>query len=243
MERIKKLGGFEKFIALVLIVMVVVFAVLYALITSRVGYAYKGSILTSTTENGNTVYSGEIEEKQACFTVSPDQIVTFTYGDTTYGPYTVKRDMTAIPAGSNCTDGVEIRAGGSVFFRGGFLKTADGLLVFDENGKQELNTYVSTSNEGVVGGVEPSAYHIIHLVEGPELTHKGTWSMWFLGLFLSVVVLAAILFADELFRRHVSFHVEDAELAQPTDWELSRRYLGWGLSAIMILVIFIWGLQ
>lgn len=76
MERIKKLGGFEKFIALVLIVMVVVFAVLYALITSRVGYAYKGSILTSTTENGNTVYSGEIEEKQACFTVSPDQIVT-----------------------------------------------------------------------------------------------------------------------------------------------------------------------
>ena len=77
--------------------MLILFTVLYIVTTSQVGLAYKGSILIPSYEEGRTVYSGDIDKIAAQFVVTDDHIVTFTYGDKTYGPYNVTEDITAIP--------------------------------------------------------------------------------------------------------------------------------------------------
>ena len=80
MERIKCLNYYQKGLLLLMTAMMLVFAVLYPVTISRVGFQYKGTILVPSQENGNTVYSGKIQGKQAHFTVSEDKSVVFQYG-------------------------------------------------------------------------------------------------------------------------------------------------------------------
>lgn len=57
------------------------------------------------------IYSGKIEGQPTCFTVSEDKKVVFQYGSTTYGPYSVKEDPTAVPHDENRAEymtGVEV---------------------------------------------------------------------------------------------------------------------------------------
>ena len=60
MERVKNLDRYQKGILLLLAVMIVVFGVIYGIVTSRVGFLYKDAILRPTEENGNTIYSGKL---------------------------------------------------------------------------------------------------------------------------------------------------------------------------------------
>ena len=47
MERIKRLGRYQKGVLLFMIAMVLAFAVLYSITTAREGFAYQGAILDS----------------------------------------------------------------------------------------------------------------------------------------------------------------------------------------------------
>ena len=60
MKRIKCLGRYQKGILLLMAVMVLVFAVVYAVTIAREGFVYRDAILVPNQENGNTVYSGKI---------------------------------------------------------------------------------------------------------------------------------------------------------------------------------------
>ena len=73
MERIKELNHYQKGVLIVMIVMALVFAVIYPKIISRVGYAFKDTILVPSEEN--IMYSGKLMGEQAVFTVSGDKTV------------------------------------------------------------------------------------------------------------------------------------------------------------------------
>ena len=62
-------------------------------------------------------------------------------------------------------------------------------------------------------------------------------------MFISLLNAGSILYADELFRWDLSFQIQNAETAEPSDWELMKRYLGWMVFTIMVLVIYIVGLR
>ena len=250
MERIRELTGYQKFILVILVLLAVGFGVLYAVTTARVGYEYHNTILVHTEEGGNTLYSGEIKGKPATFTVTADKTVTFQHGDKTYGPYTVKEDETAIPEGKR-GKGVEVRLGDKIIFRGSFLKNDNYWYLSAENESYSS----STVHIEVIGGVmydedgniidpdEPSVGTVVQLAFGPELTHKGHWGVWFIGLVMCVISAVSILFVDELFQWRMSFRVRDAYEIEPSDWEISSRYIGWTLEPIMILIIFLTGLK
>ena len=52
-----------------------------------------------------------------------------------------------------------------------------------------------------------------------------------------------VLFADELFRWHLSFRIRNADRAEPSDWEIAGRYLSWTALPLLALVVFILGLR
>lgn len=247
MERFKTLDYRQKWIFLIMGVMVLVFSILYPVTLSRVGYSYRDAILVPHEAEGTTVYSGKIQGEAASFTVTQDKTVTFQYGDFTYGPYTVKEDPQAAPESGDLADslsGVEIWRQDSRLFRGGARKLDQhGWLLYYENGEPYGLEIKITTGGNSAAQMEPSLATILDLAMGPELTHKGHWLPWFLGILLCVVNAVSILYADELFRFWLSFRIESPELAEPTDLEITGRYFGWGAMLIGIFVVFVIGLS
>lgn len=80
-------------------------------------------------------------------------------------------------------------------------------------------------------------------MNGPELTHKGEWFAWFGAVFICAFNAIIILFADELFRWNLSFQIRDADRAEPSDWQIASRYIGWTVLAIAALAVFVAGLK
>jgi len=238
-----------------MLVMTLVFAVLYPVTIARVGYEYKNAILVPSQENGNTIYFGKLKGKQACFTVAEDKTVLFQHGGKSYGPYTAKEDPKAIPKDSEMAaymTGVELREGDEILFRGGVRDMGDFYWIQNEDGTGDnmlVITYVDSNgiekdeNGNIVDPFEPSISDILELMSGPELTHKGIGFAWFGAVFICLVNAISLLFAEELFRWHLSFRVWNADNLEPSDWELAGRYFSWTVLSIMALVIFVIGLQ
>ena len=253
MDRIRSLNRYQQGILVIMIAMALFFAVMYPVTIGRVGFEYKNAILVPRQGNDSTVYSGKIRGQQAQFTVSEDGTVVFRYGDKTYGPYTAKEDATAIPEGEELAEymtGVELRRGETVLFRGGILETGDSFFLYNEDGTPDFGiSYVTgdgverDENGNEIDPMEPSVSTILKLMKNPELTHKGEGFAWFGAVLICVLNAISILFADELFRWNLSFQIRNADGAEPSDFEIAGRYIGWTAMTIAALAIFIIGLQ
>lgn len=254
MEKIKNLNLYQKGVLIVMTAMALVFAVVYSMTISKVGFEYKDAIFVPSQENGSIMYSGKLQGQKAYFSVSQDKTVVFHYGDKIYGPYTAKEDNTAIPEEEKQSEdmvGVELRQGDTILFRGGVLEHDDFYWLY--NGDGSLNNFGFSytigdgierdENGNVMDPVKPSASAILELMNGPELTHKGDWSAWFGAVFICLLNAFSVLFADELFRWNLSFQIRNADHAEPSDWEIAGRYIGWTVITIAALVIFLIGLQ
>lgn len=254
MERIKSLNGYQKGLLIFMIAMTLLFAIIYPKTIARVGYRYNDVILVPVQENGKTIYTGKIQGKQAQFIVAKDNSVVFQYGDKTYGTYTIKEDPTAIPKDKELAQemtGVEIRNGDELLFRGGVWEEGEFCWLYNEDGTLDslgFSVYTSNGiemdeNGNVIDRMEPSAADIYELLNEPELTHKGEAFVWFEAVFICILNTLSILFADELFRWNLAFQIRNVDNAEPSDWEIAGRYIGWTIMAIMTLVLFIMGLQ
>lgn len=254
MKRIKGLNWYQKSILILMLAMALIFAAIYHRTISREGVLYQNAIFVPAEENGVTVYSGKLRGKRAAFTVAADKTVTFRCDDQAYGPYTVKEDPTALPDLEIQLEGMtgaELWEGDTLIFRGGFWQSGDSFWLRNADGSMDLGmqTYVvengvkKDSDGNIIDPAKPSASDILRLVFDPEITHKGTWLAWFGAVFLSILNAVSILYADELFHWDLSFQIRNAEAAEPSDWELMKRYLGWTVFTIAVLVIYILGLQ
>ena len=252
MERIRSLGRYQKGILILMAAMILLFTALYPIVLSREGFLYRDALLIPSEEGGNTVYAGKIEGQPASFTLYDDRSVQFRYGDSVYGPYTAKEAPDALQnldLGDGAV-GVELRCGEELVFRGGVLRQGDGLMLFAEDGSVYTDIGIMTSGgfifneEGeVIDPNEPSVSDILMVMAGPPLTHKGSWLGWVMGVIACILTAVDILFADELFRLHMAFHISRAEDAEPSEWEIAGRYIGWTVLPAIALVLFIIGLQ
>ena len=254
MERIKGLNRYQKGLLIFMIVMVLIFAVIYPVTISRVGYRYNDAILVPTQEKGKIIYTGKIQGKKAQFIVSEDKSIVFQYGDKSYGTYTMKEDPTAIPEDEGLAEemtGVEIHNGDELLFRGGVWDSGDFYWLYNEDGTLDNLGFAVYSSYGVeydesgnvIDRMEPSAATIYELLNGPELTHKGEALAWFGAVFICIINALTMLFVDELFRWNLAFQIRNVENAEPSDWEIAQRYIAWTAMTIMALVLFIMGLQ
>ncbi len=254
MTKFQSLNQYQKIVLLILAAMTALFSILYLIAFSRKGFAYKDTILIPSQEEGSAVYSGKIEGQLARFTVSPDKTVLFQYGDKTYGPYTAREDVSAIPKGNDHAEsmtGIEILRGDEIMFRGAMLDLGNLRVLYNEDGSPETLSIFATMSDGrvvnqyghTVDPMEPSVSDLLNLMAGPELTHKGEGAGWFGGVFFCVVTAISILFADELFRWQLMFRVQNVENVEPSEWEITGRYISWTVLPVAAIVIFVIGLK
>ena len=242
----------KKILPIVLIVIVAVFSVLYFFIGRRYGVEYQDALYFLNSERGATVYSAKVDGQSASFTVEGNT-VTYHWGDTVYGPYTVREDPTAAPGGeweSLDLIGVEIREEDSILFRGGY--TEDLFLFIREDGEPDsdlfhvtysVNSIEHDADGNVVDPHRPSLSTLIRFSQLPQSdAHRGNSLMWFLGLFLAGIAALLIKFDDTLFRLHLSFRVKYPEDAEPSEWEIFSRIFSWIAFTLLSLGLFIAGL-
>ena len=255
MNKPKSLGRYEKIILAVLAALFVVFTAVYFVISPRKGFEYNNAVLIPRTDGTDTVYSGRVKGETAAFTVTEDKTVTLVWGDKTYGPYTARKDATAVPKDSDFAEyltGIEIMDGEEVLFRGGVMLTGidkSQLVFFAEDG-EDLNIGFTYSVNGVeynmdgsiVDPMKPKIWDIVNLMKGPQLINRGEWLLWLLGAFFSAMTAVSIIYADEIFCISMSFRIRNADDAQPSEWHIATRYIGWTLTPVMALVLYIMGL-
>lgn len=242
----------KKILPIVLIVIAAVFSVLYFFIGRQYGVEYQDALYFPATEGDTTVYSAKVDGQSASFTVEGNT-VTYHWGDTVYGPYTVREDPTAAPGGeweSLDLIGVEIREEDSILFRGGY--TEDLFLFIREDGEPDSDLFHVTysvngvehdADGNVVDPHQPSLSTLIRFSQPPEAdAHRGNSLMWFLGLFLAGIAALLIKFDDTLFRLHLSFRVKYPEDAEPSEWEIFSRIFSWIAFTLLSLGLFIAGL-
>ena len=254
MKRIKKLDNFQKVVLIVTVAIALIYAVIYIRTIERVGYKYNDTILVPEVVDGNTVYSGEIQGKQAQFIVSNNTTVVFNYGDKTYGPYTVIEDDTAIPKDdemSGVMKGIEVREGNDIFFRGGVILYGTHNSFYNEDGTPANIVIFYTTSDGsewdlngnLIDRMKPTLSTIYELTHNPELTHKGLGIGWFFGALICIINVIAVLFPDELFRLRLAFEVKDVDKVQPSEWAIAARYIAWIVLPIIAVMTFNIGLQ
>lgn len=249
MNRFRELERFPKILLIALLLMTVVFGAVYGITTSRVGYLHNDEIFLPRQSEGALVYEGKVDGLDSSIVVALDTVIV-NWGSKTYGPYTLREDPTAVPDGHPQMTGIEILDGQKVYFRGGVTDEATDFWLIGADGEQ-LFTMTYTLSDGTemdmngnpVDHMKPTPRQIVSLLRGPELTHKGQWLFYIMGVFLAIVVAVSILFADELFYLSICFRVENAETAEPSDWHIATRSLGWLFLTIMTGVIFLMGLQ
>lgn len=252
MNRFRELGRYPKILLILLLGMTVIFAGVYGVVTSRVGFLHNDTIFVPRQENGITLYEATVDDQRCAFTVTADT-VTLLWGNKTYGPYTLREDPTAVPKEDSLAPymiGYEILDGSKVFFRGGVMAQEDGFYLFHEDGSLNYGTTYTISN-GIeydmngnpIDHRKPVPYQIVSLLRGPELTHKGDWTVFLIGVFCTIATAVSILFSDELFYLSICFRVENAETAEPSDWYITSRNFSWALLAFFSCAAFFMGLQ
>lgn len=249
MNRFRELERFPKILLIALLLMTVIFGAVYGITASRVGYLHNDEIFVPRQSEGALVYEGKVDGLDSSIVVALDTVIV-NWGSKTYGPYTLREDPTAVPDGHPQMTGIEILDGNKSYFRGGVTDEATDFWLIGADGEQ-LFTMTYTLSDGTemdmngnpIDHMKPTPRQIISLLRGPELTHKGHWEIWFMGLVIALITAVSILFADELFYLSICFRVENAETAEPSDWYIATRSLGWLFLTIMTGVIFLMGLQ
>ena len=192
------------------------------------------------------VYSGKEDGHKVKYAVFPGQVVEFWLDGELDSTYTVTEDPTAIPQTEETAQfdedfftGVEIRKGDEVWFRGAYSPYSS-LWLLDENGESDFSDFI------VIAGVSesvpapdpaPTTRTILSFVQGPEVSFRGHAGLMLLGLFASAACLVSLWFEDQLFRWDLQFRVRDPYAAEPSEWELFSRWIGWmvltGIAALV----------
>lgn len=242
----RALDRFQRGLLLFLALMTIGFTVAYFIAFGQQGIEYYDAFLVQSKENGNTLYSARIREKETVFTVTQTGEVTLRVGDNTFGPYTVEEDDTVSFTELSGDRGIVLYEKGEQIFRGVCRASGGYFTLLDAPGRRwDRVPFVDVSFDPNYGAPDwdPPFELIVRMAMGDiTLTRPDNWKLYGLGLFISALDVITILWADQLFRFRLSLSVRNADRAEPTEWELWSRQAGWIAMAVMAFFVYVMGL-
>lgn len=211
-------------------VMFVLLLIVFLILGQQQVTAYGDAYLRYQQQGETAVYSGRVDGYDVRYAVPSGQVVEFWLNGALDSTYTITEDPTAIPQTEDTASfspdfftGIEIKKDGAVWFRGAYSPTSSFWLL-DEAGN---NLAISITFGTETSEPEPTPGDILRFANGPAVPRRGEGLLLLLGLLFSVVCIVSLLFEEQLFRWHLSFRVQDPYGAEPSEWELFGRWVGW----------------
>lgn len=245
-ERWREMNWGRRIILLIQPALFLLFLILFLTYGSQPVVSWLDGSLRYQRQGEAAVYSGRVEGGHPVqFTVTPGPAVEFRLRGEPRGMYTVSEDPSAIPESAELNPygwegytGVEIKKDGQMWFRGAY--NPDSFLgLFDENGTSRSFNIIAM---GPSYEPEPDPGDILHFARGPQTSPRGKVVFLLLGLLVSAICAVSLLFEDQLFRWNLSFRVRDPYDAEPSEWELFGRWIGWIMMTGMALFIYAAGI-
>ena len=244
----EEMSWFRRVLLIIMLAEIVAFAIATAVTVDRMGLEYDGGLLYPRTEGDVTWYEGRVDGEDAAFSVTPDGTVEYRWGEYVYGPYQVVEDPTALPEDFLGGQGVEIRQGEEVLFRG--YRFSD--MLFDENGEPfwAIRAYGHASDGTIMveGGqtISQEEYHapgfstLVQVVLEPELTHKGDVGLYLAVTFLALLNIVQILFPEALFKLSLLGRIRSVDIddAEPSSFYIAMEHIEWVVLAGACLIFY-----
>ena len=243
-----EMSRYRRVLLLVMAAEILVFFIANVLAFLRPGLEYQDTLLYPRTEGELQIYQGRVDGETARFTVTPGGEVSYQWGEYTYGPYQITEDPATVPDGYEGSQGIEIRLGDEVLFRGCYLPSSTFPLI-QEDGEslwEDSNIYMISGEKIWRNGQEitereyrePSLSALARVALGTELTRQGNILLYLLITVLAVFNVLQICFPGLFFRRYIRWRVRDPELAEPSDFYIAMERMEWVVIAIVCLVLY-----
>lgn len=243
-----EMSRYRRVLLLVMAAEILVFFIANVLAFLRPGLEYQDALLYPRTEGELQIYQGKVDGETARFTVTPGGEVSYQWGEYTYGPYQITEDPSSVPNGYEESQGIEIRLGDEVLFRGCYLPSSTFPLI-QEDGEslwEDSNIYMISGEQIWRNGQEitereyrePSLSALARVALEPELTRQGNILLYLLITVLAVFNVLQICFPGLFFRRYIRWRVRDPELAEPSDFYIAMERMEWVVLAIVCLVLY-----
>ena len=229
---------FQKVILMILAAMIVLFGVLTGVSRAHKGVLFEETLLKVSAAAEQAVYSGEAHGDPVTITVTPGSgsktTVEFVIGDRFHDICTVEYPLENIRTSRGDTvPGIRVLKNGAVLFEGGYDQNEE-YGWYDQDGIRTPMFHIGA----VVGndpwsGYETTAVSVMRFAQGPELTARGSWLLYFLMVFLTLLLALAMAFPMTLFYIQHACDVRDPE---PSDFYLGMQRAGWCIYPILLLI-------
>lgn len=233
----------QKVLLILLAAMAVLFAVLTAVFHSQPLVPWADGLLRPAREDGAVVYTGTIHGEAITirgYSQGEDTMVSFTLAGqlsqtarVTWPGGTIPREY------GGSVPQVQVFLEDQLIFSGGCDKASGTLYREDGTWEPGLSVQVNTSYASYWDSFSPDVFDIMHFALEPGTVRRGSWGIYGLAVFLSVIAAVDIAFPRALFYLQHCFSVRDPE---PTDLYLAMQKVGWVVLALAALVLYIWGL-
>ena len=252
-ERWSALTRLQRLLLLFQGVLLLLFLILYFLWGSREGVERRSIFYEKSVQGDTVTYHSKAAGFLTEYTVKGsggEYTVMCRVEDETFGPYTVSPDPEAAKDPGDwegpVTGGVQVWQGSELLYRGAYYVGTNGELLWlkDEQGALHWGgDVVRTTGYSAPDAIQmPQVADILSFSLGPAVVRRGDILFFWLLLLIALLNSASILYADELFRWDLSFRIRDVEGAEPSEWEMYSRYIGWCLLCVVELGVFIHGL-
>ena len=231
---------FQNVILIVLAAMVVIFAVLTGVVRSQKGVLFQESLLRVEQAAQGAVYEGNIQGVPVWITVTPvgETVTTVEYQaeGQPADVYTMEYPLEPIRTEYGTVSGVRVLKNGAVLFQGGYDPEQEFLAWFDENGDWDAGITITGVYDGYARNLELSKSNVAYFAQGPELTSRGSWGLYFLMVLLTGLLALDVLFPTALFYIHHACDVRDPE---PSDFYVAMQAVSWVVYPCLLLVGYI----
>lgn len=233
----------QKILLILLLAMAVLFAVLTAVFRGQPLVRWADGLLRPSAEGTANLYTGSIHGSDVAVRVYPDgadTVVDFTIGSLRHhtGRVTWPDGMISREYGG-AVPRVDIFLDDLLVFSGGCDK--DSGTLYREDGSREpgLSIWATTSYSSYWSSYQVDAFDVLYFAMEPDIVHRGSWAVWGVTLFISLLAAVDIAFPLAFFYLRYSFSVNNPE---PSDLYLAMQKAGWVLMTAAALGMYIWGL-
>ena len=243
----------QKIVLLSLAAMALIFAVLLIISKLQPGALFSDTLLKPNETADGVTYTGKIRGEKVSISVQTESetvtVITCESENQRTDVYRMEYPLEPILAKEGfaegkMVDGIRITKNGEVLFEGGYAQDASmsGAAWYDADGQWDPGmavTFWDGSGEQA-GPLTLNERNVMYFASGPELTARGSWILYVMMVFFSLLVALDAAFPLTLFRLR---HMCDVRDPEPSDFYLAMQRIGWVVYPVLLFIGYIWALR